>query len=140
MAQKASIAEYEIRVDTVAEMLVKGCKRPEILRYSASTWDISVRQTDEYIANARSRIDEVNAESLKEQVSIALARYNDLIKKNYQIQDYRECRAVQDSINKLLGLEAAIKIQNEHTGPNGGPIQNNNTHTVVFKNYKEKDA
>ena len=102
---KASNAEIELRIQTVAEMLIKAQGREKILRYCAEKWNIQERMADNYISKALDKIKK-NKEFLdiEQEISLQKARLEDLYQKNYTIQDYRECRQVLDSIGKLLGL------------------------------------
>lgn len=99
----------ELTIDTIAEMLIKGCSRSDIIRHSEQAWNVTEEQTDLYIARALAKIKETNVMDIEDSVELAIARYNDLYKKNYQIQDYRECRAVQEILNKLIKIAAANK-------------------------------
>lgn len=40
-----------------------------------------------------------------------LAQLSDLYVKNYEREDYRECRALIETINRMLGLDAAQKVE-----------------------------
>ena len=111
---KASDAEIELRIQTVAEMLIKAQGRENILRYCAENWGIRERQADNYISRAIDKIKK-NKEflDLEQEISLQKARFEDLYQKNYTIQDYREARQVLDSIAKLLGLNKPEKL--DHT-------------------------
>ena len=108
---KASNAEIELRIQTVAEMLIKATGREKILRYCADNWNIQERQSDEYISRALDKIKK-NREfiDIQQEIDLQKARFEDLYGKNYIIQDYRECRQVLDSIAKLLGLNEPEKL------------------------------
>ena len=55
---RSTKVEYEFRVQKVAKLLSVGTRRSQILQYTAAEWEASVRQTDRYIADARSIIKE----------------------------------------------------------------------------------
>ncbi len=106
MAKKSTDAELQIRYATIAEMLIKGQSRQDILQYSSKTWGVCDRTTDEYIARSWTKIKSSVNDDIEKNVALAIARYNDLYKRNFNIQDYRECRQVQGDIVKLLGLNS----------------------------------
>ena len=57
MAKKSTNVEIEERVNTVYQLLIKSWSRFDILQYAATEWDLSSRQTDEYISRARKLIE-----------------------------------------------------------------------------------
>lgn len=107
--KQEEIPSLNLTIDTIVEMLIKGCSRADIIRYSEQTWSATEGDTDLYIARALKKIKATNILDIEDSLELAIARYNDLYKKNYQIQDYRECRAVQDILNKLLAEEVRRK-------------------------------
>lgn len=109
---KGTDAEIELRIATLYEMIVKGCSRAYILRYSADKWNIEERTVDTYLANVRDIIKETYGQEYKETIlNNHLAQLEDLYAKNYIIEDFRECRTIIESRNKLLGLNAAEKTE-----------------------------
>ena len=114
---KGTDAEIELRIATIYEMIVKGCSRAYILRYSADNWNIEERTVDSYLSKVRDLIKETYGDEYKESIlNNHLAQLEDLYIKNYTIEDFRECRNIIESKNKMLGLNAAEKIQTEHSG------------------------
>jgi hypothetical protein len=109
---KTTDAEIIVRVETVMEMILKGLSRAEIVRNSAKLWNIKSRQSDELISRAKQIIQEQSNKNIEENFAIAMNRYNMLFQKNFAVQDYSECRQVQQAINKLLGLDAPEKREN----------------------------
>lgn len=107
---KSTDAEILLRVSTVVEMLMKGQERQDIIQYCAKKWNINERQADVYIKKAKERIKRNKDADLDYHISLSIMRYQDLYKRNFNIQDYRECRQVQGDLAKLLGIEAAQKI------------------------------
>ncbi len=113
---KGTDAEIELRIATIYEMIVKGCSRAYILRYSADKWNIEERTVDSYLSKVRDLIKETYGDEYKESIlNNHLAQLEDLYIKNYTIEDFRECRNIIESKNKMLGLNAAEKIQTEIT-------------------------
>lgn len=107
---KSTKAELELRVKSVVSWILQGRSYKDIVRYSSKNWNISSRQVDNYVKIAKEEIKASTNITKEEQITIAIARYNDLYLKNYTEKDYKECRGVQDSLNKMLGLNEAQKI------------------------------
>lgn len=108
---KSTDAEIELRIATLYEMIVKGSSYVYIVRYASTEWKISSRQVDTYILKAKEQIKETYGQEYKETIlSNHLAQLENLYEKNYTIEDFRECRNIIDSRNKLLGLNAPDKI------------------------------
>lgn len=112
---KSTAAEIELRVQMIVAMILQGYSRADIVRYCAKKWKIESRQSDEYLLKAKAQIKLSTDISKEEQLELAKARYGDLYQKNYKTQDFKECRAVQDSLNKMLGLNEAEKVDNKIT-------------------------
>lgn len=111
MAEKSTDAELELRIAIIYEMVVKGASRKYIVRYGSETWKISSRQIDDYLKRVYEDIKETYGEDYKKDIlSKQLAQLDDLYVKNYTIEDFRECRNLIESKNKLLGLNAPDKI------------------------------
>jgi len=114
--KEVNTVELDERINKVALLLLKGFPRREIVKGITNDYKVCVKTADNYIAKAKQMIIVETKSEREEMLAIAIARYNDLYKKNYNIQDYRECRSVQESINRLFGLE---KLLHEHTGKDG---------------------
>lgn len=108
--EKATIAESERRTALVYEMIVKGCNKNYIVRFCTEKYNIRLRQIEVYIAKATKQIKLNYGEKYKENiVAKHLAQLDDLFVKNYTIEDFRECRNLIESKNKMLGLNAPTK-------------------------------
>lgn len=105
---KSSKAELDLVLETVIEMIIKGHTRTDIIRHFQKDENKinakSERSVDYYISNAREEIKKRFEPQKEALIALAVMRYEDLYKKNYQIQDFRECRSVQDSLNKITGI------------------------------------
>lgn len=55
---KSTKAAKEFRVNTVYKLLIDGKSRSDILQFCADEWGIAVRQGDNYIAEARGKIEQ----------------------------------------------------------------------------------
>ena len=58
MGKKSTNLEIQERVNTIYQLLIKSWSRFDILQYAATEWNLSSRQTDEYLARARKLIEE----------------------------------------------------------------------------------
>jgi hypothetical protein len=134
-------AEVQLRIQTVAEMLAKGLSNAEILRIIQSTdtkaqgWSLSQDRAYVYLRLAKRVLRENANDKVPDLIALAVTRYTDLYKRNYQIQDFRECRQIQDSLNKLLGL--TIEQQNNITlNQQNNIITNNNADFIIITDAK----
>ena len=58
VAKKSTMAEKKFRVDAVYGHLCNGWSRGQILQFCADEWGIAERMGDQYIADARVKIDQ----------------------------------------------------------------------------------
>jgi len=89
--------------------------KKEGLRLFKEIYNVTESQFEKDLANAKKTLTETVKEKRKHLVGVALTRYEFLYNKNLKIQDYREARQVIDSINKLLGLNAPTKNEQDTT-------------------------
>lgn len=115
---KGTDIEVEARINTVYEMLLKAASRPFIIRYASEKWGITDRQTDEYIKRANVLIESESEHAREKMLSKCIARLEDLYRKNYTVEDFRECRNLIGDMRKLLGLDEAKKVQIEMSSLN----------------------
>ena len=110
--KKSTDAEIEIRVAKIYQFICKGFDYTYMVRHASKEWKISSRQLDTYILKAKEQIRNTYGEDYKKTIlSNHLAQLEDLYIKNYSIEDFRECRTIIESRNKLLGLNEATKIE-----------------------------
>lgn len=112
MAKRDSNA-VDMLFNEIMELWINGYTRKAIVQYCAENHNISDRQTDNYLAKVYKEISNNHKEHRVKLVNQSLRRYNDLYDRNLAVQDYRECRSVQDSIVKLFGIAEPYKI--DHT-------------------------
>jgi len=74
MAKKSTNLEIHERVNHIYQLLIKSWSRFDILQYAAVEWDLSSRQTDEYIARARKLIEEDSAVERPQWLAAAVRR------------------------------------------------------------------
>ena len=77
---------------------------------------LTERQIDNYIADARALMKEKLSEEADYEKNLALNRLEGLFTMNYKIQDFRECRMTVMDKAKLLG----IVIEKQETKLSGG--------------------
>ena len=118
MGTKSTDAEVQLRINHIYCMVVQGDSRKDIVRYGSKTWDVSSRTIDEYLAKVHEEIKETYGKDYKEAIiSKQLVQLDDLYKKNYSNEDFKECRSLIETKSKLLGLNEPEKkqIANEET-------------------------
>jgi len=101
---KANDFEKEQRIDTICEFLIKGLSNGQMFRYVSekTEWGISMRQLENYIAEAKEKIK--NSDNDKGfEIQRAKKRLEKLYVKNESLEDYKECRALIDTSAKLFG-------------------------------------
>jgi len=54
---KSTKAAKEFRVNTVYKLLTDGKSRADIVQFAADEWNIATRQADQYIADAREKLE-----------------------------------------------------------------------------------
>jgi hypothetical protein len=132
--EKSTNAEYDLRVNKVMEMILKGQSRISIVQNISKNYNITFRQADNYIADATKKIKESANKDAEQNISITIERYRDLYYKSYQLEDYAECRRIQESLVKLLGISEPEKTSVLHTGTED--IQPIKVHIVDGSNNK----
>jgi hypothetical protein len=108
---KATDIEIEVRIKTVAEMIIKGYSKEKIVRYSAENWKINLRQTETYIQRAHETfVQEAYSKEIDLHLNIAINQLKDLYQKSYAIQDYAECRRILTDLSSMIGFGAAKRL------------------------------
>jgi hypothetical protein len=121
--KRSTAVEYQRRVGEVYTLLLAGLGRRDVLQYVASekcTWKASLRQIDNYIADARRQFVEFARPEREEEFGRALQRLDNLYSRALNIQDYKTCIQILKERGDMLGLHAPKK--RELSGPGGGPI------------------
>ena len=112
MADKENSTDFEKekRIDVICELLIKGLTRGQMCQYVSkkTDWNISDRQVDRYIEEAKQKIK--NSDNDKGfEIQRAKRRLEKLYIKNEDIEDFKECRAIIDTYAKLFGWNEAEK-------------------------------
>mgnify|MGYP007062032771 CR=1 FL=1 len=101
---RSTQAELALRIDTIYGMLCDGKSRANIILTSTEMWGITERQTDNYIAEARKRLEEDCRMSREAFMAEALAGYRSIreqAERRGQLMCSKQCL---DSMVSLVGL------------------------------------
>ena len=109
--EKSTSFEKDKRIDVVCELLVSGASRSQMIQYVAkkTEWNLSSRQIDQYISYAKEKIKNSDIDKGFE-IQRAKLRLEKLYKKNESNEDFKECRALIESMAKLFGWNEAEKV------------------------------
>ena len=94
------------RLRQVKKIFLEGYSRSDIILFCEEKWKIKEGTVDLYLIEIRREIKEdfqknFDKEAFKLEIT---ARFEDLYKKNVDIDDYKECRAILNDFNKMFGL------------------------------------
>ncbi len=107
---KSDSSEMEKRINQIYLLILQGFQRKQIIQFCSENYKIGERQVDEYLLKAReiikSNIDTDTAGKKNE----LLNQYYDLYRKNYEEEDFKECRNILKDIGSIFGVEAMTKI------------------------------
>ncbi|MGN6438183.1 MAG: hypothetical protein ACTHMM_16705 [Agriterribacter sp.] len=127
--------QTELRIRMVQEWLIEDWPSQDIVTNVIQKWGVCERQARRYISKARARW--VEQEDIKVQNKRKL-KIESLKKLKRSLHDrfkgtpagIRAVLQVEKEIIALDGLRAPIKL--EHSGPNGQPIQTENSSVVLY--------
>jgi len=125
---KTDPLEMDRRVGEVVDLVLAGMSAREIHRYlreKRADWDIRDRQRRTLLERARREIAKASQPRRDLEIGRALMRYDVLYRRSFAINDYKTCAQIVRQVTDLLGLAAPQR--HEYTGPDGGPIQHENT-------------
>jgi len=120
MAEKADYAEAQKRVAEVADMMLAGENRNEIVRFGAKKWGIKARQIEKYMVKARAALRAKINERTELSVNWHLRARMRILSQAQRQRDARASLAVLRDIGELQGL---YKEKVEITGKDGAPIE-----------------
>lgn len=101
------------RVEKVAELLLMGDSRTEILQYASKYWKVTGRQADSYIAKARGEIENSVTRKVEFNYAKAERRFEAILKKALENGDLRTALTTTKELATLQGL---YKTQVEQSG------------------------
>lgn len=105
--KRATNAELDQRIDTVATLLLNGARRGQILKHASDQgWGVVPRQIDTYMRLAHERIAQEGTADLKSERAIARRRMEMIFMATMSNKDYGRALATVREIVNLLGLAA----------------------------------
>lgn len=112
---KVNDAESKRRVSQIYALLMQGYQRKKITEYAFKHWGIKERQADEYTKKAKLLVQDDFDDNIEYKRTEILAQYYDLYNKNYEEENYQECRNVLKQISDVLGVSVAdIKVKKDN--------------------------
>lgn len=117
---RITAAEMTRRVDQVAELVLAGLSRSEILRYVSekTDWGVSERTVDTYLARANEKLQAEGKRDRAAEFGKALARLETLYRKALTGNNYKTCLSIQKEIAQLMALhqqpETGITMDDIH--------------------------
>jgi hypothetical protein len=121
--KRALDAAVEKRVGEVFLLLLRGASKEAILQHLAQEGAPATRTANWYIGQATARFKAMSKVNLTQERGRQLARLEDLYNRLFRIQDYRTALAVAKERSELAGIYPEKVVKNEHSGPNGSPLQ-----------------
>jgi hypothetical protein len=106
---KSDSSEMEKRINIVYLMILQGFQRKQIIQYCSDEFKVGERQTDEYLKQARKIVNENILDDSGLKKNEIINQLYDLYQKNYNLEDYRECRNILAQISDIFGVRAPIK-------------------------------
>lgn len=101
---KGTDIEITNRKKEIFEMVIKGASKRVILRYCADNWKLKTRQVENYLKEINEEIRNSFKEEKKEILSKYIIMMQDLYRKNYLEDDFRECRHIlNDMTDRVIG-------------------------------------
>ena len=106
MAGRAEKTEVASRVDLIYGLLVQGWHRGQIIQWvtEQTDWGVQERQVEHYIARAREALRERQEVRLEQELSMAIARSDELFRQCLLAKDRETARKVLHDRNQLTGL------------------------------------
>jgi hypothetical protein len=108
---KSTRAQLNQRVSEVYQLLVRLESSTTICQYAADEWGASERQAFRYISKAKELIEqeqkEFRSRELKYSKYQQLAVLDNLFRKAYRTNDWRNCLGIIKEQNTILGVYAA---------------------------------
>lgn len=111
---KSDTTEMKKRVNDIYLLLLQGFQRKSIIQYCAENYKIQERQVDVYLTKARKLISENIIDDCNYKQNEILTQLYDLYQKNYDEEDFKECRNILGQISLILGVNAPIKTVNNN--------------------------
>jgi predicted DNA-binding protein (UPF0251 family) len=104
MAHKSDAAEVDRRVNEIYSLVLAAHSYNKICRYAATKWNISTRQTDRLIKQARDKMRSVLSLGQEEALAEELELRRIIINKTLEDKNYKYALAAAEQRAKLRGL------------------------------------
>jgi hypothetical protein len=92
------------------EMVIRGVSKKNIIRYTAEKYNIKERQTESYLAEIHEEIKDIFKAEKQAILSKYVVMMQDLYRRNYLAEDYKECRNILNDISDRLVGKAKSSI------------------------------
>ncbi len=102
---KSTKAAKEFRVNTVYKMLTDGASRSQILQFCSDKWNISTRQGDNYIAEAREKCEQDCTISRQEFLAEAIVGLRSIRQQAEKRGQYQVAVNTVRLMTELVGLD-----------------------------------
>ena len=104
--KKSTQAELTLRHDTVYSMLCDGRSRSDVIRVASEMWGVTDRTADEYIKNAREKLEQDCSITREAFMAEALAGYRSL---REQAERRGQLMCAKQCIDSMVDLTAIKK-------------------------------
>ena len=102
---RSTAATKEFRVATIYKMLTDGKPRSEIVRFCAEEWSIASRQVDNYIRDARTKLEEDCTISRQEFLAEAIVGLRSIRQQAEKRGQYQVAVNTVRLMTELVGLD-----------------------------------
>ena len=113
------VSHVEDRIHIISRLILSGVNRTKDLLHEValnySDWKVSERQVCEYIKRSRELINEdVKTFDISYEKALSYNRKNYILKQVLKEKKYQTALQVCDSIDKITGVNAPIKTENDN--------------------------
>ena len=102
--KRSTKSELSLRTDTIYGMLCEGKSRANIILFTSEVWDVTERQTDNYIAEARKKLELDCAMTREAFMAEALAGYREIRDASFRRGQLMCSKQALDAMVQLVGL------------------------------------
>ena len=106
MAKKSTKSEKEFRVQAVYSLLVDGKSRTDIVQFVAENWEVGERQADNYIADARVRLEQDCQITREALLAEALAGYRSIRQQAERRGQLMVAKSCLDATLDIVGIKS----------------------------------
>lgn len=137
---KVDKVEQQRRIRIVQEWILQDFPTSDIAQNCVNKWGISERHAMRYIAWANDGFAKITEKKLEKRLNYHIQRRQKLLRDlEEKYKKHPAGISVQlDILQDLAKLEKLYTLKIEHSGPDGGAIQTESTHKVVFEDYAGK--